>query len=225
MTDQKKPGSKKLLAPLKKYLVAGLTVLAPIAGTIILLVFIFEKVDNILQPPIGGVIRWFNPDFHATIPGLGVIASALIIIVTGMIASNYAGRQFLKQFESLLIKVPVLKQVYLAAQQVTKGITGLSIDKAAFRKVVFIEFPVKGALCPCFVTNEVKDQGGKRYYCLYFPTPPNPFSGYFILAEEDKVMESDMSVTAAFKMDITGGLLSPSAIDVIMPAGGPGSQD
>ena len=199
---------------------AGLTVLVPVAATIVLLVFIFEKIDNILQPLIGGIIRWFNPEFHETIPGLGFIASMMIILGAGITASNYAGHRFIKQFESLLIKIPVLKQIYLAAQQVTKSVTGSAAEEAAFRKVVFIEFPVKGMLCAAFVTNEVRDREGNKHYCLYLPTPPNPFSGYFILAEADRVSESNIAVNDAFKMDITAGILSPSMVDATMPSAG-----
>ena len=72
-------------------------------------------------------------------------------------------------------------------------------------------------ICAAFVTNEIKDPAGNRHYNLYLPTPPNPFSGYFIVAEADKVIESNISVNTAFKMDLTAGILSPAAIDVDMP--------
>jgi uncharacterized membrane protein len=217
-----KPVSKRrvFLKQLWKYFLAGVTVLAPIVASIVLLVFIFQKIDNILQPVIGGIIRWFKPGFEGGIPGLGFITTMLLVIGAGVTASNYAGRKFIKSFEFLLIKLPVFKQVYLAAQQVTKNLAGSSADSAAFRRVVFIEFPIKGMICAAFVTNEILDPAGNRHYTLYVPTPPNPFSGYFIVAEAEKVIESKISVNTAFKMDLTAGILSPAAIDVNMPDAG-----
>ena len=139
MTKERKSGWRRFLAGTWKYFLTGMTVIVPLAGAVALLVFVFVKLDNILQPEVGDIIRWFNPDFTDRIPGLGLVAAILLILAAGVIASNYAGRVFLKSMEAMLVKVPLFRQLYLGAQQVTKSITGLSVGKAAFRRVVFVE--------------------------------------------------------------------------------------
>ena len=217
MSIQQTGVRRSFITSLRRYFLTGLAVLVPVAATIIILAMAFERIDNILQPVAGAVIRWFDPEFGGKIPGLGIILSLILVFGAGIAASNYTGRKAIKLFESLLVKIPVMRQIYLAAQRVTKTIAGTSADRAAFRRVVFIEFPIKGVLCGAFVTNEIKDSAGNKLYALFCPTPPNPLSGYMIIADADSVFQSDMSVETAFKMAITAGLISPPSIDVSVP--------
>jgi uncharacterized membrane protein len=217
MSIQQHAARRSFIAGLRRYFLAGLAVLVPVAATIIILAMAFERLDNILQPAAGAVIRWFEPGFQGRIPGLGIVLSLVLIFGAGITASNYTGRRAIKLFESLLVRIPVLRQIYLAAQRVMKTFAGTSGERIAFRRVVFVEFPFKGVISGALVTNELKDPRGNKLYALYIPTPPNPLSGYMIIADADMVMESDMSVDAAFKMAITAGLISPPALDVSIP--------
>jgi uncharacterized membrane protein len=214
-----------LLAALRKYFFAGLVVIVPIAAAILALIWIFNSIDNILQPVIRDIITWFDPGYtREKIIGLGFVITILLIFITGMIASNYVGHKLIKFGESMLARVPIFRQIYAAIKQVVDAISGANFNKAAFRKVVFVEFPLKGMKTIAFVTNEQVDPRGNKLYSIYIPTSPTPTSGYYMIATTDKVVLSDITVDMAMKMVISGGIISPPVIEVGVPEPPPGQM-
>ncbi len=193
------------LLALRKYFLAGLVVVVPIAAAIWALVWIFTTIDNILQPAIRDVIiKWINPDYQGNgIVGLGFAITIALILIAGVIASNYVGKRLIKFSESMLTRVPVFRQIYGAIKQVVEGITGLGVNKAAFRKVVFVEFPLKGMKTVGLVTNEMTDPAGHKLYSLFIPTSPTPTTGYYMIATADKVNPTNLTVDEAMKLVIS----------------------
>jgi uncharacterized membrane protein len=47
---------------------------------------------------------------------------------------------------------------------------------------------------------------------IFIPTAPNPTSGFVILFPEDQVVFTNMSPDAAFRMVVSGGMVSPDSI-------------
>ncbi len=217
-TDIKKTESTwhHFLAALRKYFLAGLVVVVPIAAAIWAVFWVFNAIDRILQPVIRDVIvRWINPDYQGSgITGLGFVITVVLIFIIGIIASNYVGHRIIKYSESLLARVPVFRQVYSGLKQVVEGITGLGMNKAAFRKVVFVEFPLAGMKTIGFVTNEVTDPAGNKLYSVYIPTSPTPTTGYYMIATADKVYPTNLTVDEAMKLVISAGIISPSVVEV-----------
>jgi uncharacterized membrane protein len=205
------------LGVLRKYFFAGLVVIVPVAAAILALIWVFNSIDNILQPVIKDIISWFSPDYSRDkITGLGFVLTILLVFVTGVIASNFIGHKLIKFGDSVLSRVPIFRQIYSAVKQVVEAIAGANFNKAAFRKVVFVEFPLKGMKTIAFVTNEQTDPKGNKLYSIYIPTSPTPTSGYYMIASADKVVVSNISIDVAMKMVISGGIISPSIIEVGM---------
>jgi uncharacterized membrane protein len=48
---------------------------------------------------------------------------------------------------------------------------------------------------------------------VFIPTTPNPTSGFYMLIPDDELVVLDMSVEDAFKLIISGGIVSPSNLD------------
>ncbi len=215
-TDVKKRESlwHHFLMALRKYFLAGLVVVVPVAAAIWALVWIFTTIDNILQPVIRDVIRWMRPEYDGTITGLGFVITILLVLIAGVIASNYVGKRLIKFSESMLSRVPVLRQLYGAIKQVVEGITGLGMNKAAFRKVVFVEFPLKGMKTVGLVTNEMTDPAGHKLYSLFIPTSPTPTTGYYMIATADKVNPTNLTVDEAMKLVISMGIIAPPVVEV-----------
>jgi uncharacterized membrane protein len=44
---------------------------------------------------------------------------------------------------------------------------------------------------------------------VFVPTTPNPTSGFYILIPENEVIILDMSIEDAFKLIVSGGIVSP----------------
>ncbi|KTD73257.1 transmembrane protein [Legionella tucsonensis] len=194
---------------LRSYLLTGLVVWLPILITIGVLRFIIELLDNTLAL----IPKAYQPEqlIGHYIPGLGVILSLIILLTTGIIATNYLGQRLVAWGESILSRIPLVRTIYKTVKQVIN--TVLSTNSEAFRKVVLIEYPRKGLWSIAFQTgsanavinNKVKDD----MISLFMPTTPNPTSGFLIMLPRSDVMELDMSIDEALKLIISLGVMPP----------------
>ena len=207
MKKEGKSSRHWLLKNLRKNFLAGLLVAVPIGIVILILTWFFTTIDSLLQPVIKAV---FGQEFI----GLGFAISLVLIYVGGVLANNIVGRRLINFGESILARVPVLRQLYSGSKLVIAGLSGTGLDKAAFREVVLVEFPRQGMKTIAFITNEIKDKSGKKLLTIYIPTAPVPTSGYFEIVSEDMVIRTDIPVDEAMQMVISSGMISPAELDI-----------
>ncbi len=202
--------SRGPVATLRRYLVAGLLVWAPLLITWWVVVTLVRLMDQtlLLLPPD------FRPDavlpFH--VPGLGIILALVVLLVTGLIAANILGRKLVGLWESILDRIPLVSSVYSAVKQLLH--TFLSSSSKSFRKVLLVEYPSQGLWTLAFLAGEpvgeVQARTAKDMLTVYVPTAPNPTSGYVIFVARDEVVELDMSVEDAMRMIISLGMVVPN---------------
>jgi uncharacterized membrane protein len=195
----------------KRYLIAGLLIWAPLGITIWVLGVIFSTMDQtlLLLPP-----SW-RPDallgFH--IPGFGVILSAVIVMVTGVLAANILGQQLVEWWEGLLQRIPIVRSIYSSVKQVSD--TLFSTGGNSFRKAVLVEFPQRGQWTVGFLVGapgpRVAQLLPPDMVSVYVPTAPNPTSGYTIIVPAVEVRELDISVDEALKFVISLGVVAPGS--------------
>jgi uncharacterized membrane protein len=194
---------------LRRYLVAGLLVWLPLGATFLVINLLVGWMDNslLLLPEA------YRPDsllgFH--IPGLGVLLSLLILLLTGLVAANLFGRKLVSMWERLLARIPLVRSVYSAVKQMVET---MFADKGkSFRKVILIEFPRRGLWTLAFLTSEesgtVQQATGRDVVNVYVPTTPNPTGGYFVLVPKEDIQELDMSVDDGLKMLLSMGAVNP----------------
>lgn len=195
---------------IRRYMVAGILVWAPLAVTYQLLKFAVSVMDRtLLLLPMQ-----YRPDeilgFH--IPGLGVILAIFVLMLTGLLAANFVGRAFVGGWESLLDRIPVVRAVYSAAKNFAEIV--FSDSSQSFKKVLLIEYPRKGLYSLAFQTSselgEVQGRTGDDVVCCFVPTTPNPTSGFIIIAPKKDVTVLDMEVDEALKMIISLGVVVPT---------------
>jgi len=204
-------------ASLKRYLIAGLIVWVPLGITIWVLAFLINTLDQTLLLLPESV----RPDtilgFH--IPGLGVVFGAAILLVTGVIAANFAGARLISLWESLLGRIPFVKSIYHGVKQVSD--TLLSDSSYAFRKALLVEFPYPGSWTIAFLTGtpaaSVASILEDEHISVYVPTTPNPTSGYFVMLPRARVHELDMTVDEALKYIISMGVVAPKPHTLLTP--------
>ncbi len=196
-----------LIRALKRHFLAGILVVVPLGAAVAVLAWLFTSIDNILQPMIEGI-------FNREITGLGFGVAIVLIYLIGIVAENIIGGRLIRFGESLLTRVPLFRQIYTGAKQVIEGLSGIGLNKAAFREVVFVEFPREGMQTIAFITNEIADKSGKKLFTIYVPTAPLPTSGYLEIVTEDKLIRTDIPVDEAMKMVISSGMVSPAEIDI-----------
>jgi uncharacterized membrane protein len=202
-----------LLAGIKKVLFDGVTVIVPLTVTVLILIWVFHLVDNVLQPIIVAV-------YGQPITGLGFIVLLELMLLAGIMVNSTIGSRFLEAMDALYAKIPIFSTIYFAIKPVTEVIVGSGINKGAFRKVVFVEWPVKGMKTIAFVTKEQTDPKGRRLYSVYIPTSPTPQTGFYMIAHEEQVSQTDISIDEAMKMVISAGIISPGIVDVDRIFGG-----
>lgn len=203
-----------MMPKVKQYLITGLLVLVPLAITAWVLKTIIGFMDNslLLLPNAWHPHALFKRD----IPGLGAILTVAIVLLTGMLATNFFGKQLIMLWENLLNRVPVVKSIYAGVKQVSD--TLFSDSGNAFRHAALVQFPHSGAWTIAFITGrpggEVAIHLRGEYASVYVPTTPNPTSGYFLMVPKEDIIMLEMSVDEALKYIISMGVISPSDLVV-----------
>src|SRR5271170_4754119 len=194
---------------MRRYLIAGLLVWVPLGITIWVLVFLVTTLDRTLLLLPEGARPEALLGFH--IPGLGVVLSLAILLLTGVIAANFFGARLILLWEALLGRIPFVKSIYSSVKQVSD--TLLSDSGNAFRKALLVEFPYPGSWTIAFLTgtpgSSVAVHMDGEHVSVYVPTTPNPTSGYFVMLPRSRVHELDMTVDEALKYIISMGVVAP----------------
>lgn len=201
----------RLFARLRTYFLTGFVVAAPIAITVYLTWWFVSLFDSWIKPfvPPG-----FNPDNYLpfSVPGVGLLLALFWITVIGALTANLFGRTIVAYWESVLDRMPVVRNVYRALKQIFE--TVLAQSSSSFREVVLIEYPRKGLYAIAFVSRDtigeipVKLDNGDLV-SVFLPTTPNPTSGFLLFVPIKDVVKLDMSVEQAAKLVISAGLVVP----------------
>lgn len=192
---------------LRSYLLAGLVVWLPILITIGVLRFIIDLLDN----TVALIPKAYQPEqlIGHYIPGLGVILSLVILLITGIVATNYLGQRLVGWGESVLSKIPLVRSIYKTVKQVINAV--LSTNSEAFRKVVLIEYPRKGLWSIAFQTGAantaINAKTKDEMISIFIPTTPNPTSGFLMMLPKQEAIELDMSIDEALKFIISLGVM------------------
>ena len=199
------------MAALRRWLLAGMLVLVPLAVTVWLLNWVIGTLDQTLQilP-----LNW-QPDkllgFH--IPGFGVLLALAIVLSIGAVASNFLGRKLVRWWDALLSRIPIVRSIYSSVKQVSD--TLFSENGNAFRKALLVQWPREGVWTIAFQTGQpggdVANHLSEDYMSVYVPTTPNPTGGYFVMLKRADCIELKMSVDEALTYVISMGVVVPGS--------------
>lgn len=191
---------------LRRYLIAGLLVWMPVALTIWIIHLLIHFINSLIPEQISMML------FGRHIPGVGLLVSILLILLTGIIARNFFGQKIIKFWNKIFLHIPIVKSIYKGVKQVSD--TLLSSDGNAFRKAILIKFPGSSSYTIAFITGtpQIKILGSEfiNYINVYVPTTPNPTSGYFIIVHKDDTKELNMTVDQALRYVISMGAIDPT---------------
>ncbi|MCB6185287.1 DUF502 domain-containing protein [Leeia sp. TBRC 13508] len=206
------------LIRLRKYLLTGLLIWVPMVITLWVLQLIIGTLDGIFHwlPPQWqpeSLIQFNLPLFGQVkgLPGLGVVITLLVLLLTGLTVSNILGKRIYILWENVLSKIPVFKTIYSSVKQVSD--TLLSSNGQAFRKALLVHYPHQGSWTIAFQTGtptgEVAEILPPDMVSVYVPTTPNPTSGFFLIVPKSETKELEMSVDEALKYIISMGVVAP----------------
>lgn len=201
-----------LTRSLKKYLITGILVWLPVIVTIWVITYIIGAADRIVDvlPP-----QW-QPQtlFGVKVPGLGLFAALLVVMLTGVFGANVLGRKIITAWDALMERIPVVKSIYSSVKKVSESL--LSDSRQSFKTPVLVPFPQPDIWTLAFVSGHIPEsiaaalpESSDEYISVYVPTTPNPTGGYFIMVRACDVRPVDMSVDDALKYVISLGMVMP----------------
>lgn len=202
---------KRLIKKIMSNFLRGLLALMPLFITVFLVMALFGFIERRVK-----YFLFLVPEEYRSIPLVAVLtelAAAVLLFILiccmGLAVKTLWGKVVVKRLDRILTSVPGISVIYKATRQF---IDLLTMDKEAFlMKPVLVEYPSKGIWGIGFNTGEVKDElvavKGERCYTVFIPTTPNPTSGFLLIFPESALRPINISVEAAIKMILTGGMV------------------
>ena len=203
MASKEKKSS--IFSRFRNYFILGVVVLIPLGVSLYLTLFIVKISSKMLPKEI-------NPNHYLPydIPGLEIVISILIITFIGWLSLSFIGKKLLLILENLLKRIPILRTIYSAINQMTEAFTKTDSNK---KNVVLVEYPRKGSWAVGFATKEnegeISIKTKKKLINVFIPTTPNPTSGFLLMFPEEDVIYLDLSFEEASRFIVSAGTSNP----------------
>lgn len=191
---------------IRVWFVTGLLILAPAVMTGFIIWKGFNTLDAILKP-------LFQRLFDFYIPGTGLVALTLLILLTGMAARNYIGHHLIRIWNRILDMLPIVNKIYPYLKQIGETLFMEDDDRELFKRAVLLEYPRKGIWSIGFITSDtsgiLQQKLPEDTWSVFIPTTPNPTSGVLLFVPRESVIPLDISVSDALRTIIAGGSINP----------------
>ena len=188
---------------LGRVLLKGLVAILPIGLTIYVVYWLGVTTESVLS---GTLKFWLPPGVYR--PGMGLVAGFLLLFVVGLLVNAYVVRRVFGLGESLLLRVPVVKTVYASIRDLT-ALVNTKGRKRELERVVMVKFGPGRVIG--FVTQEnaalpgFTGAAGGDLVAVYLPMSYQ-IGGYTLYLPRDQIEATDLTVEAAMRIVITGGL-------------------
>lgn len=195
-----------MLQWLRRTFIAGFFVTVPLAVSVVAIVWVFRWADS-LTSGIGR--RLFGEPW----PGIGIIATALVVLAMGALATNVLGKRLLDRSEQILLHVPLFRTVYAPIRQLLSAFS--PDNEFGFKRMVLIQDDAHGAMLG-FLTKEFtvdRGQGPETLLAVYVPTN-HLYLGDIRICTPDRASYPDMSVEEGIRVFLTGGTGMPDKMRV-----------
>lgn len=200
---------KSMTRLLWQYFVAGLLAVAPIGITVWAIWSVVRYLDNLILPRLPDLGIPLLSDL-TRLPLVGVFLTLFMILLAGVITRHLLGSRFMHAIERALDRVPVVRTIYRAVQQLARAILNTG-EHSAFRRVVMVEYPRRGAWALALTTGPagptLQSHFDQAMVQVFVPTTPNPTSGFFLVVPEADLRELDLDVEQAFKVIVSAGMV------------------
>jgi uncharacterized membrane protein len=192
---------------LRRRFIAGFFVTVPLFISVAAVVWIFNIVDGLTTPYFDRMLG------GRRVPGLGIVSTAVAIVLVGVFARNVIGRRVLQRTEKWLLMVPVFRTIYAPVKQL---VVAFSPDnEAGFKRVVLVEDATRGYVLG-FLTREFtvdRGNGPEELLAVYVPTN-HLYLGDIVICARARAAFPDISVEDGIKIFLTGGMALPPTMRV-----------
>jgi uncharacterized membrane protein len=204
-----------LIQWVRRSFITGFFVMVPLVITVAAFVWIFGLIDGFVGPFYDAWLERLNADGRLPlpihIPGLGILTTALVVLLVGALATNVLGKRMLQGAEGYLLRVPVFRTIYSPVKQL---VVAFSPDNEyGFKRVVLVEDSARGFILG-FLTREFtvdRGKGPEPVLAVYVPTN-HLYIGDVIICPRDKTAFPDITVEQAIRIFLTGGVALASRV-------------
>lgn len=214
---------------LRNMFLAGLAVAVPLGVTVWIIGFVARLVIGVGDPVLGFIARTFNilsrrrgdealTAEDLTIPLFGnvnLVELLVPVVIVGLLVAlgagvtNVIGRRVMGWIDRVLATIPLVNFVYKAMRQVIDSFKSIG-QQQNFKRVAYVEYPAPGCRLLGFVTGQFFDgEQGKGVTSVFLPTSPNPMTGFIVVVDDEKVINTSMTLEDATKMILSAGLVPP----------------
>lgn len=191
----------------KRKFIAGLFISIPAIITFLVLEWFFRFVDGLLSPALDSVLG-------RHIPGLGFVATIVMVFLLGMISTNVVGRKVLNWIERGILHIPLFRTIYSPTKHLVDAFSPES--RSAFKKFVIVEYPKPGLYSFGFLTNEcvlkATEEGcDKALSAVYIPTN-NLYLGNIVLTRKEDIIDTAIPIEDGVKIILSAGISTPPTI-------------
>ena len=203
---------------LRNYFLTGLVITGPIGITLWLTWTFIQWVDGWVKPFVPTA---YNPETYLpfSVPGLGLIVAAVLLTIVGFLAANFMGRSLLSVGESIVNRMPLVRNLYSGLKQIFE--TVLDERGNSFSRAALVEYPRRGLWAIVFIATDTRGEVASKLrekadtVSVFLPTTPNPTSGFLLFVPKEEIIELNMSVEDAAKLVISAGLVNPSYPEIL----------
>jgi uncharacterized membrane protein len=199
---------------LRRRFITGLIVTVPLIISVFALAWIFQIIDGFAAPLI-------SRRLGLRVPGLGLLVTALLVLLVGVVATNVVGRRVLQRAESWLLHIPLFKTVYAPVKQLVAAFS--PDNEYGFKRVVLVEDAGRGLVLG-FLTREFTLQrleGSETLVAVYVPTN-HLYLGDVLVYPADRVTYPELTVEDGIRIFLTGGMAVPDRVRARARPPGPG---
>jgi uncharacterized membrane protein len=142
---------------------------------------------------------------------VGLVMTALVVLLVGALATNVIGRRVLARGEAWLMLVPVFRTIYAPVKQLVAAFS--PDNEYGFKRVVMVEDPDRGTVMG-FLTKEFsvdRGRGPEWLVAVYVPTN-HLYLGDVVLYPKERLFFPDMTVEDGIRIFLTGGMSMPGRI-------------
>lgn len=140
---------------------------------------------------------------------LFVCVVILVAYLLGKLMAARIGGFLWGQFESIVRRLPLIRNVYSSVKQVTDFM--LSKSELTFSRVVAVEYPRTGIWSIGFVTGEgmldVASAAGEPVISVLLPTSPMPMTGYVMMFRKSEVLDVKLTIEEALEYIVSCGVV------------------
>lgn len=182
-------------------LLTGVAVAVPIIATVLVLEVAYNFINGVTAPLYRAL--------KIAIPGLGFITTLFLLILLGFMTTHVVGSKILEMVEAFIRRIPLVAQIYSVVKQALESFKTIKATEN-FKRVAYVECPSSGCMLVGYVTGQIfEPKLGGAMTMVFVPHSPNPLTGFLIIVENHKVVESTLTLEQVTKLIMSAGLVAP----------------